>query len=112
MTIWLLLAIIFVAGSIGGIINVLISDNGYILPKPEITGNTNIIRPGFLGNALTSGVAACISWGLYGPFAATYIMGSPILTEDCFTSGTDCFRAGRRHSGWRSGSPMVDKRGR
>jgi hypothetical protein len=63
--------------SFGGVVNALLSDNGFALPKPEKVGTTQIIRPGFIGNVLISGVAACISWGLYGPFSALYIAGGP-----------------------------------
>ena len=87
MSLWVILLIIFVAGAVGGIVNALLSDNGFILPKPEKTGGTGIIRPGFLGNALISGVAACISWGLYGPFAAVYIAGGPKPTGDGSQAG-------------------------
>ena len=82
MSMWILLLIVFIAGAVGGIVNALLSDNGFILPKPEKTSTGQIIRPGFLGNVIISGVAACISWGLYGPFAAAYIIGGPKLTGD------------------------------
>ena len=75
MSLWIFLVIIFFAGAVGGIVNALLTDNGFIMPKPEVNGATQIIRPGFLGNALISGIAACVSWGLYGPFAAFYIAG-------------------------------------
>jgi hypothetical protein len=42
-----------------------------------MVGTQEIWRPGILGNVLISGVASCISWGLYGPFAAYYIIGGP-----------------------------------
>jgi hypothetical protein len=32
-----------------------------------------ILRPGWLGNALIGGVAASVSWSLYGPFAGVSI---------------------------------------
>ena len=69
------LLIVFVAGAIGGIVNALLSDNGFVLPKKEINGGTNIIRPGYLGNIFVGGISAAISWGLYGPFAAAYVVG-------------------------------------
>jgi hypothetical protein len=87
MSLWILLLIVFIAGAAGGIVNALLSDNGFILPKPEKAGSTKIIRPGFLGNALISGVAACISWGLYGPFATVYIAGGPKPTGDTSQAG-------------------------
>jgi hypothetical protein len=87
MSLWIFLVIIFFAGAVGGIVNALLSDNGFILPKPEQVGATQIIRPGFLGNALISGIAACISWGLYGPFAAVYIAGGTPPAESATPAG-------------------------
>jgi hypothetical protein len=79
---WLLL-FIFIAGAIGGVVNALMTDNAFILPKAEITkGNTKIYRPGVLGNIIISGVAACISWGLYGPFSTIFIIGGQIAEPD------------------------------
>jgi len=76
MSLWILLAIVCAAGAIGGIVNALLTDNGFILPHPEDTDHGSIIRPGFLGNILIGAVAAGVSWGLYGPFAAAFIIGS------------------------------------
>ncbi len=75
MTFGLILVVVFVAGGIGGVINALMSDNGFVLPKSADTGEGRIVRPGFLGNILIGGVAALISWGLYGPFAAYPLIG-------------------------------------
>ncbi|MEA5078242.1 MAG: hypothetical protein VB013_06690 [Anaerolineaceae bacterium] len=75
MSLWLMMLIIFAAGAVGGIVNALLSDNGFILPKPEKIGENRIIRPGFLGNILISGIASCVSWGLYGPFATISMIG-------------------------------------
>jgi len=84
MALWILLIIVFVAGIVGGIVNALISDNGFFLPQTVQSGGAKIMRPGFLGNALIGGVAACVSWGLYGPFAAFYLAGGPTMS----TAGT------------------------
>jgi hypothetical protein len=75
MSLWILLAVVSAAGAVGGVINALLTDNGFILPHPENTEHGNIIRPGFVGNILIGAVAASISWGLYGPFAAALIIG-------------------------------------
>src|SRR5262245_43605740 len=61
--------LVFGAGLLGGAVNALLSDNGFLLPKKEDNGGSTILRPGFLGNMLVGGVAAVISWGLYGPAA-------------------------------------------
>ena len=47
------------------------------LSRTEKTGGGSILRPGFLGNILIGGIAACVSWGLYGPFSAVTIVGGP-----------------------------------
>jgi hypothetical protein len=77
MTLWVLLAIVFLAGAAGGVVNAWMSDNGFMLPRTEESGGNRFIRPGFLGNIITGGVSAGVSWGLYGPFAAAYIVGGP-----------------------------------
>jgi len=76
MEMWLLLVVVFAAGGFGGAVNALMSDNGFLLPRPESVGGATIWRPGFLGNILIGGVSAVISWGLYGPFAARVIVGA------------------------------------
>jgi hypothetical protein len=63
MFLWKYMAIIFAFGAIGGVVNALLSDNGFILPKKEERDNTKIIRPGFLVNIFIGGIAALVSWG-------------------------------------------------
>jgi hypothetical protein len=79
-----LLGIIFLAGAVGGITNALLTDNGFIMPKSETANGSQIYRPGIVGNIIISGVAACISWGLYGPFANAYILGAIKPVEEPF----------------------------
>jgi hypothetical protein len=81
MVFWLILGVVFVAGGIGGIVNALMSDNGFVLPKSADTNDGRIVRPGFLGNILIGGIAAMISWGLYGPFAAYSLIGGTAATD-------------------------------
>ena len=75
MFLWKYMAIIFASGAVGGIVNALMTDNGFFMPRKEAQGNGSIIRPGFLVNIFVGGVAALVSWGLYGPFAAVFIIG-------------------------------------
>jgi hypothetical protein len=76
MSLWILLLIIFLAGAIGGVVNALMTDNAFVLPKAEMTKeNLQIYRPGIIGNIVISGVSACVSWGLYGPFGTAFIAG-------------------------------------
>jgi membrane associated rhomboid family serine protease len=79
--IWQIIGIVFLAGAIGGVINALMTDNGFIVPKNEEASGIKIWRPGVIGNVLIGAVAAVISWGLYGPFTDFVIMGKQD-TED------------------------------
>jgi hypothetical protein len=78
------LGIILLSGAFGGIINAIISDNGFIRPREETVDNVTIVRPGFMGNILLGAVAAFISWGLYGAYSAVivYISGTGLGTEE------------------------------
>jgi hypothetical protein len=66
MSIWIPLGAILLSGAVGGIINALFTDNGFIMPREEIADNVCILRPGVVGNVLLGSIAAFISWGLYG----------------------------------------------
>ena len=73
-----MLSFIALAGAVGGVVNALMTDNGFALPKSEPTSTgTTVLRPGYLGNVLIGAVAAVVSWGLYGPFSAYFIAGTP-----------------------------------
>jgi hypothetical protein len=64
------------AGLVGGAVNALVSDNGFILPKPSTTtGGANIWQPGFVGTMLVGAFAAGVNWGLYGPFTDSLLFG-------------------------------------
>jgi hypothetical protein len=76
MSVLALLVFIALAGMIGGVVNALISDNGFVLPRKEDVSGRLIVRPGVLGNVIVGGVAASISWGLYGPLAAVDLIGT------------------------------------
>jgi len=70
------IGIVMLSGAVGGIVNALVSDNGFVRPSEETTGEVTIIRPGFAGNILLGAMAAFISWGLYGAFSNAVIWGS------------------------------------
>ncbi len=61
ISIWLLLLIVCAAGAVGGLINGLLSDNGFILPRSEQLDQLSVLHPGFLGNMLIGTVAAGLS---------------------------------------------------
>ncbi len=67
---------IFFAGTIGGSVNALLSDNGFMLPTRIDEAGYRIIKPGYLGNMFVGGIAALVSWGLYGPYAAINLIGA------------------------------------
>lgn len=73
---WLLLVIVCAAGAVGGLINALLSDNGFLLPCKQEVNQAFILRPGFLGNMVIGMVAAAISWGLYGPLSTMPIFSA------------------------------------
>jgi hypothetical protein len=70
------LGAILMSGAVGGIVNALITDNGFISPREETLGDVRIIRPGFAGNILIGAVAAFIYWGFYGEYSSTIIYGA------------------------------------
>jgi hypothetical protein len=85
MTMWSILALVCVAGAIGGLVNALLTNNGFPLPsKYQIDGRC-IIQPGAIGNVLLGAIAAAVSFGLYGSLSNQPIIGTaqvnpPILT--------------------------------
>ena len=95
---------IFFAGTIGGSVNALLSDNGFMMPTRIDEGGYRIIKPGYLGNMLIGGIAALVSWGLYGPYAAINLFGgynstlqtSPGVTLASFVGGILVGIAGSR----------------
>ncbi len=73
-------------GAIGGVINALLTDNGFFLPRSLKSEEQEIVRPGFLGNMLIGAVSSFISWALYGPLASTVITSTdPVSSRN---SGT------------------------
>jgi H+/Cl- antiporter ClcA len=72
----LCIGIVLFAGIIGGLVNAVLSDNGFIWPRYQDRDGVKILRPGVLGNCLVSAVAAFVSWGLYGPAAAVHLVGA------------------------------------
>jgi hypothetical protein len=77
VSIWIMFFVVLVAGAVGGAVNALMTDNGFLRPKMEkVDEKTGIFRPGYLGNVLVGAVAAVVSWGLYGPLSPYYIIGT------------------------------------
>jgi hypothetical protein len=77
MLIWSILGAVCFAGAIGGLINALLTDNGFALPQSKkLDDGVSVLRPGCLGNILVGAIAAGVSWGLYGPLATFDIIGT------------------------------------
>jgi len=72
MDTWLIIAVLFGAGALGGITNAAIADE---LKMPHKDPETLVLRPGWVGNVLVGGVAALVLWGLYGPMANAVVIG-------------------------------------
>lgn len=71
-SLWKLLAVVCVAGAVGGIANAINSgDAGLVLPKSE----NGVVRLGFIGNIFMGAIAAGLTWGLYGTAKDAVIIG-------------------------------------
>jgi len=85
MSILIPLGVILLSGAVGGIVNAIITDNGFIKPREEVIDKVVIIRPGIAGNVLLGSIAAFISWGLYGAYSGANIYGA-IAGQDAMVS--------------------------
>ena len=72
MSPWECMALIVLAGGIGGVVNALTSDNGFPFPKLR----EGIWCPGFLGNVLIGAFSAFASWSFYGSGAGVELARS------------------------------------
>ena len=63
---WTCALLITIAGGIGGVVNALLTDNGFI--KPRLIHN--IWCPGFISNVLIGSFSAFSSWAFYGSGAS------------------------------------------
>jgi hypothetical protein len=59
---WMCALTVLGSGAVGGVVNALLSDNGFILPRRV----KEILCPGFLSNVLVGALAAFTSWASYG----------------------------------------------
>ena len=59
---WICALLIAAAGALGGVINSLLTDNRFILPRWK----RGVFCPGFLSNVLIGAFAAFASWAFYG----------------------------------------------
>jgi hypothetical protein len=63
---WTCAFLIALSGAIGGVLNALLSDNGFLLPRLR----RGVWCPGFVSNVLAGAFAAFASWAFYGSGAA------------------------------------------
>lgn len=75
--------ILFVAGSIGGLIGGLFDApwENKVKLIPYKNEDCKTWYPGIFGNVLLAGMAAVIFWCLYGPYAGSPIIGSAPLND-------------------------------
>jgi hypothetical protein len=65
------------AGLLGGLVNALLSDDGFIIfGIQRLADGRTILRPGFLGNALIGVITAIVLAGLYTPLGAAPMAGT------------------------------------
>jgi hypothetical protein len=65
---------IAIGGALGGIVNAIMVDKGFMPPSRDTVDGVTILRPGWVGNVIIGIVAAVVSWGLYGPLAQVDIL--------------------------------------
>mgnify|MGYP006318409123 CR=1 FL=1 len=74
---WICASLIFTAGALGGVVNALITDNGFVKPKVQ----SGIWCPGFIANVLVGAFAAFASWSFYGSGAGVELAAGAVGTE-------------------------------
>jgi hypothetical protein len=63
---WTCAILVVSAGALGGVVNALLTDNGFILPQMK----RSVLCPGFISNVLVGAFAAFSSWAFYGSGSA------------------------------------------
>jgi hypothetical protein len=69
---WYCASLISISGAVGGVVNALLTDNGFILP----TRVKDIWCPGFISNVLIGTFSAFASWSFYGSGAGLDVAGA------------------------------------
>lgn len=82
MTLFGVTAIVVFVGALGGVINALLSDNGFLKWRWETVDGRRIWRPGAVGNVIFGAAASLVSWGLYGPFSQYVLLPLQEVPED------------------------------
>jgi len=85
MSMWIILAVVCAAGAVGGIVNALLSNDGVHLPGKYRVDGEEVLKLGVIGNILLGAIAAGVSWGLYGEYSNSPIIGSLSSTSPSLT---------------------------
>lgn len=103
---WICALLVTSAGAIGGVVNALLTDNGFILPRRE----SRIWCPGFLSNVLIGAFSAFASWSFYGSGASVELARINERTEISlrFSALAGAFLVGVAGARWITNE--VDKR--
>jgi hypothetical protein len=73
---WICAFLIALAGAWGGVVNALLSDNGFALPRKEL----GVWCPGAISNILIGAFAAFSSWAFYGSGASVELADKGLRT--------------------------------
>ena len=76
MNIFYMIFVIAALGAVGGSINGLLSNE---VRLPYLDKEARIWRPAWLGSIIVGAVAAVVVWGVYGPAASNYLLGSQVF---------------------------------
>lgn len=103
---WECAALVSASGSLGGVVNALLSDNGFILP----TKVKDIWCPGFVSNVMIGTLSAFASWSFYGSGAGLDISSAGARTQISltFSALAGAFMVGVAGARWITNE--VDKR--
>jgi hypothetical protein len=103
---WECASLISVSGSLGGVVNALLTDNGFILP----TRVKDIWCPGFISNVMIGAFSAFASWSFYGSGAGLDISSAGARTQISltFSALAGAFMVGVAGARWITNE--VDKR--
>jgi hypothetical protein len=103
---WVCAFLIAFAGGWGGVVNALLSDNRFPLPRRE----SGVVCPGVITNILVGAFAAVSSWSFYGSGASVELADKAARTVISlrFSALAGAFLVGVAGAKWISGE--VDKR--
>jgi hypothetical protein len=93
---WSCASLIIAAGAIGGLVNALISNNGFVLPR-RVKG---VLCPGVLSTVFIGAFAAFASWAFYGSGADLDVTDANALIHLRFSAVAGAFLVGVVGAKW------------